>query len=81
VSRTHNDQAFTTRATERLIKIAQRRGLKKYRILISREDGRPSYQLVVDETAPPIDSDLDNWIEKKNASPTKGRQQQDEAAG
>ena len=65
MSRSKNDQAFTTRATERLIKVAQRRGLKKYKILISREDGKPSYALIVDETAPPISNELDDWIEKK----------------
>jgi len=69
VSRSRNDQALTTRATERLIKVAQRRGLKKYRIAIRREIGQPpEYALIVDETAPPITNELDDWIEKrKNA--------------
>jgi hypothetical protein len=65
MSRSRNDQALTTRATERLVKVAQRRGLTKYRIMISREGGKPSYALVVDETAPPISNELDGWIEKK----------------
>lgn len=65
MSRSKNDQALTTRATERLVKVAQRRGLKKYRIAISREDGKPSYALIVDETAPPLSNELDDWIEKK----------------
>ena len=63
MSRSKNDQAFTTRATERLIKVAQRRGLKKYKILISREDGKPSYALIVDETAPAIETDTNPWDE------------------
>ena len=70
MSRSRNDTALTTRATERLVKVAQRRGLTKYRIMISREGGKPSYALVVDETATPISNELDGWIEKKkkNAS-------------
>jgi hypothetical protein len=66
MSRSRHDQAFTIRATERLIKAAQRRGLKKYRIAISPEDGRPAtYSLVVDETdtKPATETDSNPWDE------------------
>jgi hypothetical protein len=49
-----------------LIKAAQRRGLKKYRIAISPEDGRPAtYSLVVDETdtKPATETDSNPWDE------------------
>jgi hypothetical protein len=56
------DQFFKKNEVKRLISIAREREIKKYRIVVGRENDHPTYALVVDETAS-ADSDGNPWDE------------------
>ena len=66
MSRRPNDQAFTKSATKRLMRIADEQGVKKYRIVVGSENGRPTYTLIVDNTlsATEQQGDLDSWMDR-----------------
>jgi hypothetical protein len=63
VSRSRNDQALTIRATERLVKVAQRRGLKNYKVAVTpKEKGKPpEYALIVFDER--IETNTNPWDE------------------
>jgi hypothetical protein len=63
VSRRPNDQAFTKSATKRLMRIADEQGVKKYRIVVGSENGRPTYTLIVDNTVSATEADTNPWDE------------------
>jgi len=53
---------FKKNEVKRLMDVAREKEIKKYRIVIGRENGHPTYMLIVDETAP-ADSDANPWDE------------------
>ena len=68
VSRSRGDQRFTKIEVRRLMRLADAQGVLKYQIAIGSENGKPTYTLIVDKTAPATvgqtNDDLDKWIMK-----------------